>query len=516
MSLLEVTNLTVAFPDKTLYRDASFELYKGEHLGVTGQNGAGKSTLIRLLTGEAVPDSGSIRWQSGVRIGKLDQYASLDSLVSVSDYLHTAFAPLYELEARMQEYYEKGAAASDEALLDKAARIQQQLLEEDFYAVDSAVARVAAGLGFSGELLSQPVGELSGGQRTKAILAKLLLEQPDVLLLDEPTNFLDREHVRWLGDYLSAFPGAFIVVSHDAGFLEQIASAILDIEFGTMRKYNGGFSQFKSQKQHLRADYIRRYDAQQKMIKETEAFIRKNIAGVNTKIAQGRRTRLERLERLAPPGFAQKPIVQFQELPLTVHEALSVSELSVGYGSPLLPPLSFAMRSGERLVITGFNGIGKSTLLKTLMGIIPPLSGSFAFADPVRLAYYEQDLKWEYPDKTPLEIIEQTFRTLGNKEARRALARCNVRAEHVERPVSSLSGGEQSKVKLCRLLLSPFNFLILDEPTNHFDAETKQALRDALESFSGCVILVSHEEAFYRGWADRVLDIAAMEANELN
>lgn len=516
MSLLEVTNLTVAFPDKTLYRDASFELYKGEHLGVTGQNGAGKSTLIRLLTGEAVPDSGSIRWQSGVRIGKLDQYASLDSLVSVSDYLHTAFAPLYELEARMQEYYEKGAAASDEALLDKAARIQQQLLEEDFYAVDSAVARVAAGLGFSGELLSQPVGELSGGQRTKAILAKLLLEQPDVLLLDEPTNFLDREHVRWLGDYLSAFSGAFIVVSHDAGFLEQIASAILDIEFGIMRKYSGGFSQFKSQKQHLRADYIRRYDAQQKMIKETEAFIRKNIAGVNTKIAQGRRTRLERLERLAPPGFAQKPIVQFQELPLTVHEALSVSELSVGYGSPLLPPLSFAMRSGERLVITGFNGIGKSTLLKTLMGIIPPLSGSFAFADPVRLAYYEQDLKWEYPDKTPLEIIEQTFRTLGNKEARRALARCNVRAEHVERPVSSLSGGEQSKVKLCRLLLSPFNFLILDEPTNHFDAETKQALRDALESFSGCVILVSHEEAFYRGWADRVLDIAAMEASELN
>ncbi|MDL2274453.1 ATP-binding cassette domain-containing protein [Oscillospiraceae bacterium OttesenSCG-928-G22] len=507
MSLLSVKHLSQGYGDKSLYENASFELVKGEHIGVVGQNGVGKSTFLQILTGEVVPDSGEIRWQRGIRVGHLDQYARTDDGLSIETYLKTAYAALYELEAKMTALYEKSAETGDESLLSRASSIQERLLEADFYAIDSEIGKVAAGLGLTAIGLDRPLGELSGGQRAKVILAKLLLEKADVLLLDEPTNFLDKEHVAWLADYLVTLESAFIVVSHNFEFLEKIATGVCDIEFGTIKKYSGGFSEFLKQKSLLREDYIRRYHAQQKEIERTEEFIRRNIAGVNTKMAQGRRKQLARMEKLAPPSFAEKPNFRFKEAKLLAQDALSVAGLEVGYYYPLLPKIGFEVKSGQTLVVTGFNGIGKSTLLKTLVGEIPAISGGFTFTPQVVLGYYEQDLNWENPRATPMNIIYERYPKMSPKELRSALARFGVKADHAIQPIETLSGGEQSKVKLCRLALAPCNFLILDEPTNHLDAETKEVLRAALVDFSGSVILVSHEEKFYKDFADRVLDI---------
>jgi ATPase subunit of ABC transporter with duplicated ATPase domains len=507
MSLLEVRDLTHSFIDKLLYDKAGFDLYKGEHMGIVGQNGAGKSTLMKILMGEIIPDNGIIKWQGDIRIGHLDQYAEINGTKTIAEYLKTAFAHLFELEKRMNDLYQEMAITGNGDLMEQAAKYQEKLENSDFYLIESEIDKVVYGLGINAIGIDRPIKELSGGQRAKVILAKLLLEKPNVLLLDEPTNFLDKEHVDWLANYLTGFDGAYIVVSHDFDFLEKISSCICDIEFGTIKKYTGKYSDFLRQKEHLREDYIRQYDAQQKKIEKTEAFIRRNIAGVNSKIAQGRRKQLERMERLAPPAFTTKPTFCFQEIPLSAQVALNVNDLEVGYSNPLLPKLSFSVLGGQKLVIKGFNGIGKSTLLKTLVQRISAIAGSFQFAQSVKIGYFEQDLTWEDGSKTPIQIISDLYPKLGEKEIRRQLAQCGVNHTHISQAIRTLSGGEQSKVKLCQLLLSSCNFLILDEPTNHLDAETKEALQNALVQFNGSVLLVSHEEKFYQKWADLILNI---------
>lgn len=507
MSLLTVENLSHSFIDKKLYENAFFELHKGEHMGIVGKNGTGKSTLIKILMGKIIPDEGKIKWQPHIQIGHLDQYAEIDGNNTIWEYLKTAFANLYEIENKMNRLYQDSALTGDMDQLLQAATYQEQLEANDFYSVDSNINKIAAGLGIDAIGLNRQIQELSGGQRAKVILAKLLLERPHVLLLDEPTNFLDKEHVEWLANYLETFEGAFIVVSHDYDFLEKVSTCICDIEFGTIKKYFGKYSDFLRQKEHIRQDYIRRYNAQQKKIEKTEDYIRKNIAGNNSKIAKGRRKQLERMERIAPPTFTHKPSIQFAEVPISSHIVLTVKDLEVGYGSALLPKLNFSIMGGQKLIITGFNGIGKSTLLKTLVGRIPAISGHFRFSDHIKMGYYEQDLNWHNGAMTPLEIISEQFPKLSVKEIRHHLARCGVKDQNVSQEIRTLSGGEQSKVKLCGLILSPCNFLILDEPTNHLDAEAKEALRNTLIQFKGSVLMVSHEENFYRDWADHIFDI---------
>lgn len=507
MSLLEVTDLSLCFMEKTLYDKASFHLFKGEHIGVVGQNGVGKSTLLNILLGEVIPDNGVIKWQSNIKIGHLDQYAKIDKHATISLYLHEAYSHLYDVEKEMNKLYKEGGEAGNDKMLIKASALQEYLLTKDFYSIDSEISKTANGLGLDAIGMDRVIEELSGGQRTKVIMAKLLLENHDVLLLDEPTNFLDQEHIEWLSNYLTGFEGAFIVVSHDFDFLEKISTGICDIEFATIKKYHGKYSEFLKQKIHLREDYIRQYQSQQKKIEKTEEYIRKNKAGVNSKMARGRQKQLDRVERIAPPSFTNKPTIQFRETDLSAQTALTVTNLEVGYYYPLLPKLNFTVIGGQKVVITGFNGIGKSTLLKTLVKKIPSISGNFKFSDQVKIGYYEQDLNWENGTITPLQIIRDAYPSLSTKEVRRSLAQCGVKDEHVTRGILTLSGGEQCKVKLCLLILTPCNFLVLDEPTNHFDAETKDALQQALQNFEGSILLVSHEEKFYKDWADKVLDI---------
>ncbi len=507
MSLLDITGLSHSFGDNQIFKDAELSLNKGEHVGIVGQNGTGKSTLIKICTEQVIPDAGRIIWQSKISVGYLDQYAQIPMEFTMREFLKSAFASLYEIEDKMNKSYEDAANGKIE-VLEAAARYQEQLEIEDFYSIDTRIEQVAFGLGLTTIGLDCCIMKMSGGQRAKVILAKLLLEKPDVLLLDEPTNFLDKEHVSWLAEYLSGLDNAYMVISHDYEFLERIANRICDIDNEKISKYYGTYSEFLRKKTLLREDYIRQYSAQQKEIKKTEEFIRKNIAGRKSKMARGRQKQLDRLDRMEALEQKEiKPHFSFTTLPTTNTEHLSVKRLAVGYYYPILSDLNFSIKGGQKVVITGFNGIGKSTLLKTLINQIPSLEGDFVFSEQVTIGYFEQDLVWEDETLSPVQIISNAYPSLVVKDIRKHLARCGILSKHAMQAIGTLSGGEQAKVKMCLLTIKPCNFLIMDEPTNHLDVQAKDSLQTALSEFNGTVLLVSHEESFYRGWVQKVINV---------
>ncbi|MBQ2763706.1 MAG: ABC-F family ATP-binding cassette domain-containing protein [Firmicutes bacterium] len=508
MSLLEVHEISQTYGDKSLYQNASFDLYKGEHMGLVGQNGAGKSTLMKSLIGEVVPDSGYIRWQNKITVGHLDQYASVDEEQSIFDYLKSAFDDLFEAEARLNKINEELMDHADPNLVRTATSLQDMLERKEFYSVDSKVQRVASGLGLTPLGLDRPLGKLSGGQRAKTILGKLLLADVDVLLLDEPTNFLDTEHIEWLTKYLKNFKGAFIIISHDEHFLNDISTCILDVEFDMLKKYSGNYEAFLKQKEQKQVEYIRAYEHQQKEIKKAEDYINKNKVRASTAaMAKSRQKKLDKMDRLAAPKHHVKPNFKFPYVDISTNKALALEQLEVGYYYSLMPGISLDLVTGTKNVIIGFNGIGKSTLLKTLLGELPAMKGTFRFGERTVVGYYEQELNFEDDQKTPMEYILDIYPRMSVKDVRTALAKCGIHSEHIDRPIATLSGGEQSKVKLCRLTLFPCNFLILDEPTNHLDAEAKESLKKAMKNFRGTVLFVSHDPEFYEGWVDRVFDI---------
>lgn len=503
MSILEVRDVSFSFGDKDLYKDVNFDLNSGEHMGLVGSNGTGKSTLLRLLQGELVPDSGTIVWQKQATIGYIDQYSQIQGKISILEYLHSAFEALYAAENRMLELY----GACDEAKLLQAANLQEWLEREGFYDIEFRIQQVAEGLGLVSIGLDRSLDSLSSGQRTKTLLAKLLLQVPSVLLLDEPTNFLDVEHITWLTGYLKDFSGAYIVVSHDFEFLEKVTNCILNVEFQRIFKYHGCYTDFVRQAEERKKQQRLLYEAQQKQIEKLEKYIDSHRYRASTaKMAQSRIKTLEKMEKIEPPDVEPEPRIHFQYHPTEAVRMLQTEALQIGYEYPLLPPLTFTLQN-EKLALVGFNGIGKSTLLKTLMGQIPMLGGRFFFLNQARIGYYEQDLAWSNTLMTPLEILSQHYPGTDLKKLRGALARCGIRAKHVLRPIKDLSGGEQSKVKLCLLTMSPYNVLLLDEPTNHLDDKAKASLAGAIREFPGAVILVCHEEAFYRQCTDRVFRI---------
>lgn len=508
MGLLDVINLTHGFGDKLLYQNASFELFKGEHMGIVGRNGTGKTTLLNTLTSEIIPDAGEIRWQKGIKIGYLDQHAKIDREVTVFDYLKTAFSELYQTEAQLTEIYENMGTDCSEKVLKRASDLQSLLENSGFYELESRILKIADGLGITALGMDSMLENLSGGQRAKVILAKLLLEEPDVLLLDEPTNFLDREHVTWLTDYLKTYEGAYMVISHDFSFLDKVTTCICDIEFSTIKKYNGNMTKFIELKGLRRESYIREFEAQKKEIKKYEDYIAKNKVRASTAaMAKSRQKQLDKIDRLASPEVIPKPNFRFTAEHTSTQRSLSVKDLEIGYDYPLLSKLNFKVESGQKIVITGFNGIGKSTLLKTLIKKIPAISGKFKFAETIKIAYFEQDLNWDEPGLTPIQIMADAYPRLTQSQLRRYLAQCGLKAKSMLQPVSSLSGGEQAKVKICLLMLIKANFLILDEPTNHLDVDAKAVLKEELIRWTGGLILVSHEAGFYEDWADAIIDI---------
>lgn len=510
MSLLEIEELTQGFGEKILYEKASLRVNHGDHMGLTGQNGVGKSTLIKLMTGELLPDKGQIRWQKNSIIGYLDQYMEVTGNLTIAAFLQQAFQPLYKLERQMMEFYQAYGVSGEEKLLEKAGNLQVKLDESPFYRVDSIIKDLAHGLGLEAIGMDCILNELSGGQRSKVILAKLLLEEPDVLLLDEPTNYLDDTHIQWLTDYLKQFKGSFIVVSHDYHFLNTVSNCICDIEFGQLTKYNGNIDKSFSLKEKKKETYLKQYHAQQAKIDKAEAYIRKYKEGNRATMAKSREKQLNRLERLTPPGTLMKPTFTFPYKPIISTLGVVTNKLEIGYKEPLLAPINLSIHGGEKIAIKGFNGIGKSTLIKTLVGIIQPLNGEIQYPANTKINYFSQDLRWENNYLTPLTYLNNQFPRSTVKERRSFLAKCGLPEKLVTQPLRQLSGGEQVKVKLCELTMTSSNILFLDEPTNHIDVVAKESLKQALCHYQGTVIIVSHEEGFYSEIVSRTIKIEEM------
>lgn len=513
MALLDVTGLSMAYADKKLYTDADFTLERGEHLGIVGQNGAGKSTLIKILTGNVLPIAGRIDWKKNIQIGYLDQYADIPSGMSLIDFLHTAYTYLYEKEKKMTDLYTEFAQTGDDKLLDRATRFQNELDAADFYSIDNNVEQVITGLGLDSIGRDHIISEMSGGQRAKIILAKLLLEGNDVIILDEPTNYLDTSHINWLESYLQNYAGAALIISHDFDFLNQVSNVILDVSFNTLTKYRGNFDQAMQQKAEKADQQLRAYNKQQEVIKKTKTFIQKNKARASTTgRAKSREKMLSHMDIIEPPQTNPTATFTFPYVDSQSTDMLKAEKLVVGYDpkKPILNPISFSMSAGEKFVFTGFNGAGKSTLIKTLLGILPPISGKSKFSPSAKTNYFDQDLIWDDDKKTPLKIMQAAYPLEEQRRLRQRLGAAGINADNATKQMRLLSGGEQTKVKLALMELTTSNFMILDEPTNHLDEATKLALKKAIQKFDGGLILVTHESSFYQGWIDKVLDIASM------
>ena len=505
MSILEVKNIAFSYGESMLYSQASMRLFDGEHAVLVGPNGSGKSTLLKLLDHRLAPDQGSVEWLPNTKVGYLDQYAQIDDALLVKEYLYDVFYELFQKEARMEWLYEEVAKVElkqQDKLLHQASNIQEYLIENDFYTIKSAVSKIIHGLGLEMSVLDQTIKTLSGGMRAKIILSKLLLEENDVLLLDEPTNFLDVAHIEWLSKFLNDYHKSFIIVSHQEDFLTAIAQTVFAIESGKITRYKGDYH-FYLKERALRFEQQKKaFVSQQKFIQKTEEFIQKNIVRAKTtKRAQSRRKMLAKLERVRKPQKSRHYQFYFPIGRSTGKEVLTFANLEVGYDESLIEPLSFIIRKSEKVVITGENGIGKSTLVKTVLSIIPELGGSFEWIDTAQIAYFEQDSTLE-PELTPFQIIHNAYPHFTRKDIMDLLGNHGINYDIARRKVTTLSGGEKTKIRLALLRHQKANVLVLDEPTNHLDAAAKEALKEALIDYQGTVILVSHESAFYESICD--------------
>lgn len=509
MSIMNIENLTFAFGDKVILNNSSFRLLKGEHIGLVGANGAGKTTFLNILNGKYIPDRGTIYRSPSINIGYLDQHFELDNSLSIKSTLKLAFAKLYKIEKRIIEIgnlLSSNPACEIEKLLKELGKLQDSLDTSDFYKIDSLIDSVANGLGLSILGMDTPVGKLSGGQRTKVKLAKLLLENSDLLLLDEPTNYLDKEHIDWLTDYLSSYENSFIVISHDTGFLSNVTNVIYNIEHTVMKRYPGNYNTFLKLKDEESKRYVEEYTKQMDQIKKLEDFINKNLVRASTtKRAQSRRKQLDKIERLEKPKLQTPPSFSFMFSRESGRLVFESSKLNIGYSYPIIRDLDLSLTKGQKIAITGCNGIGKSTLLKTIIGTLAPLNGTLHMGEYLYPIYFEQESKVN--SNTALEEVWEAFPKKTQKEIREALAKCGLKQEHIFNKLSELSGGEQSKVRLCKLMMTPGNWLILDEPTNHLDIYAKESLKEALIKFKGTILLVCHEEDFYKDWVSEVWNL---------
>lgn len=518
MSLIKVTDLSHSFGDKIIFNNANLVLYNNEIMGLVGLNGTGKSTLIKMIIGELLYDKGTITTHSKSSLGCLDQHAEIKKDSSIMDYLRGSFQELYDVENRLNDINKQLETVTDEdemmELLNKSSNCFEFLDSKNFYNIDSEIEKVASGLGVSLFGLETSVKTLSGGQRAKVMLAKLLLETPDILVLDEPTNFLDREHIDWLIKYLNGFSGSVLVVSHDTNFLNAVSTCIADIENHKITRYNYKFKQFLAEKGIRVEQYKKEYEKQQKYISKLEDFVARNITRASTSnMAKSRRKTLNKLDRINKPNSTAKPNFKFEYKHIGSKILLEVAGLEVGYTHSLLPPINIKIEKGEKVAISGFNGIGKSTFLKTLGGVLPAINGEFKFATSVKIEHFEQENSFYDDSQTPLEFIRGEFPLITEKKARGALALCGLKQEHIVTSLKRLSGGEQAKTTICRLTLSPCNVLILDEPTNHLDIDAINNLKLAIKKFEGSVLFVSHDKEFSNEVADKVLDMEKLISN---
>ena len=509
MSILTVEHLTHGFGDRAIFSDVSFRLLRGEHIGLVGANGEGKSTFFNIVTGHLAPDEGKIEWAKNVRVGYLDQHTVLEKGMTIRDVLKSAFAWLFELEQKMNDICDSlGSASEDEmdSMMDELGTIQDTLTLHDFYVIDSKVEEVARALGLLDIGLEKDVTDLSGGQRTKILLRKLLLEKPDILLLDEPTNYLDEEHIAWLKRYLQEYESAFILISHDIPFLNDVVNIIYHMENQELNRYVGDYSHFEEVYAVKKAQLEAAYRRQQQEISELKDFVARNKARVATRnMAMSRQKKLDRMEVIELAAERPKPEFHFKYGRTPGRFLFETKDLVIGYDEPLSRPLTLSMERGQKIALVGANGIGKTTLLKSILGLIPSLEGTCELGENLQIGYFEQEVKGGNTN-TCIDELWEEFPSFTQYEVRSALAKCGLTTKHIESQVRVLSGGEQAKVRLCKLINRETNILLLDEPTNHLDIDAKDALKKALNEYRGSVLLICHEPEFYQDVVSEVWD----------
>lgn len=517
MSILNVDQLSHYFGDQLLFKDINFRLLNREKIGLIGPNGAGKTTLLKILSGKILPDSGKVELLPKIQLGYLEQHILLSEGMKIKEYLQSAFQHLYDLEKEQQQLTVEMSSSNTEQLekqLKRYGQIQDQLECEDFYSIDTKIEEICAGLGIDAYGMETDVSKLSGGQRTKLLLAKLLLMEPDLLLLDEPTNYLDYAHIQWLKEYLIKYAHSFILISHDTEFLNQVVNVIFHLEHKQLTRYTGNYQQFMAAYELRKHQLHTAYNRQQDEIKKLETYIQKNKARSSTsKQAKSREKRLLKMDKLMKPEETPNPRFSFKVSERPTSTIVEGKKVFVGYNTSLLASLNFKLARDEKVAIIGHNGIGKSTLLKTIIGEISPLQGEIKYGQNIRYSYFSQE--WNFATEvTPLEYIWSLNPTMLQKEIRQALARAGLKKEHMFKSIPSLSGGEQTKVRLTQLMLENTNWLILDEPTNHLDVQAKESLSRALQQYEGTVLIVSHEPEFYREWCTQVWDLELLKKNE--
>ena len=509
--ILNVKNLSHGFGDRAIFENVSFRLLKGEHIGLIGANGEGKSTFMNIITGKLMPDEGTVEWAKNVRVGYLDQHTVLEPGMTIRDVLQSAFAFLFDLETSMNQMFEQMAEADEEEmtrLLEETATIQELLEHHDFYLIDTKVEEVGRALGLTDIGLDRDVSELSGGQRTKVLMAKLLLEKPDILLLDEPTNYLDEGHIEWLKRYLNDYENAFILISHDIPFLNSVVNLIYHMENRSLDRYPGDYDHFQEVYAMKKSQLEAAYNRQQQEISELKDFVARNKARVSTRnMAMSRQKKLDKMDVIELAAERPKPEFHFKYGRTPGKMLFETKDLVTGYDEPLSKPLNFSMERGQKIALVGTNGIGKTTLLKSILGLIPSLSGSVELGDNLELGYFEQEVKGENRNSC-IEELWQEFPSYTQYQVRSALAKCGLTTKHIESQVRVLSGGEQAKVRLCKLLNRDTNFLLLDEPTNHLDVDAKDSLKQALQEYKGSILLICHEPEFYQDVVDEVWDMS--------
>ena len=509
MSILTVEHLSHGFGDRAIFHDVSFRMLKGEHIGLVGANGEGKSTFFNIVTGALTPDSGKIEWARDVRIGYLDQHTALNKGMTIRDVLKSAFSYLFALEERMNDICDKLGSADEEtmnSLMEELGVIQDTLTMHDFYIIDAKVDEVARALGLLEIGLDRDVTDLSGGQRTRILLGKLLLQKPDILLLDEPTNYLDEEHSNWLKRYLNEYENAFVLISHDIPFLDEVVNIIYHVENQELNRYVGNYEEFQKVYAVKKAQLEAAYKRQQQEISQLKDFVARNKARVSTRnMAMSRQKKLDKMDVIELASERPKPEFHFRPGRTPGKYIFELKDFVIGYDEPLSAPLTLSIERGQKIALTGANGIGKTTLIKSILGLVPPLSGTCETGENIAPGYFEQE-GGHNNKRTCIEEIWQEFPSFTQYEVRSALAKCGLTTKHIESQVRVLSGGEQAKVRLCKLIGRETNVLLLDEPTNHLDTDAKDALKAALKEYRGTLLLICHEPEFYQDIVNDVWD----------
>ena len=511
--LIQLNNVTKNFVVNEIFSNVKMEINDKDRVAIVGRNGAGKSTLLKIISGELSFDSGERTVSKNTTIGYLSQEFIVREDLSIYEEMITCFDEIISLEANLEKLsYELTPEniENDPGLLDRFDRLQNEVLTHKDYHYKSKIESVLYGLDFTKDVFDKKISTFSGGEKTRLSMAKLLLSEPDLLILDEPTNHLDMENVAWLENYLSSYNGAIVIVSHDRYFLDKVVNVVYNLEFGKLKKYVGNYSKFLKQYEENYEKQLKEFTSQQKDIKRLEEFVQKNIARASTsKMAKSRQKVLDKMELIDNPKKDDKAAdIEFNIKEQSGRDVLMIENLKVGYdGKQVGNAYNFSVYKGDRIAIVGRNGIGKSTLIKTIAKKQNAIGGSVHYGSKVSLGYYDQKQAEFESSKTILNELWDEYPLMKEAEVRTVLGRFLFRGDSVLKIVRDLSGGEKARLQLAKLMLEKNNLLVLDEPTNHLDITSKQVLEDALENYEGTIVFVSHDRYFINKIANKVLDI---------